>query len=246
MIIFDHIMMSRMEEKILFYNLSGKCELRIRKKNIKNKTYDECVSYVRRKLFDLSITAIKNFNAEILFNDMEYNIIIRNNHRESIWRYYTGVYYMESRYNLDILLWELDLVLWGINILFDDKEFILLILNNDNIYSKNMYGKDISRDYRLYNILSERLKCDQDICRAVIKPNPSYFENLHDNIKTNIDFILSLKNDIIYKIYDDLPDNIKNNIEICIIVTEYMPSICAVLPDEIKNNMQYYRMKYKK
>jgi hypothetical protein len=105
-------------EKILFYNLSGMCELRINKKNIEHNTYDECVYYVRRKLKDISITAIKNLNTkvsyndilfnDILFNDsnnitdntiknndipnndMKYNIIIRNTYREKVWHYYYG------------------------------------------------------------------------------------------------------------------------------------------------------------
>jgi hypothetical protein len=88
MIIFDYIL-TNPHEKILFYNLSGVCELRINKRHLENKTYDKCVAYIRNKLKDLSITSIMNFNIGISFNDMRYNIIIRNIYREKLLRYYS-------------------------------------------------------------------------------------------------------------------------------------------------------------
>ncbi len=234
MIIFDYLTLGRIEEKILFYNLSGKCELRIKKKNIKNKTYDECVSYVRTKLYDISITAIKNFNAEILFNGMEYNIIIRNNHREMILDDCIHDIYTEYNIDLDNLLCILDN-----KILLDDKEIVLAILGS-RYYNK----QDTS--YHIYKTFSKRLKYDHDICRKLVKIGLDNFTRLNYKIKNDIDFVLSLGKAIINSIYRDLPDNIKNNLTICTILVNYSPHMYIGLSDEIKNNIRFISLLKKK
>ena len=208
--------LTHIPEKICFYNLSGMCELRISKHRICDLSYDDCVDYIRDKLDDLSITNIQNWNTGIPFNGMEYNIIIRNVYREKIWTYATDLGYEEyldkvacgkcDRNNLDIAHcnWcrpDVDYILHDPEnkILLDDKRLMIAMSNCD----------DMGPDY--YEYCSYRLKCDLDICNAVFGNNACMFHNLPDELKNNIDFILSLRDDTIWFIDEYLSSEIKRN-----------------------------------
>jgi hypothetical protein len=252
MIVFDYIL-SNNRNIIQFYNLSGLCELRINKKHIENKTYDECVYYVRRKLKDISITAIKNFNLDVLYNDVLYNdvsyndvsyndvsyndvsynnIIIRNIYREKIWRFYSDSDDNYDRYvestkcgkcdesssQGDFCNWcvvDPENLLWNLDnrILFDDKEIILAVLAGKAQFEDSQY--------LYYTSISERFKYDKDICGMIVKTNTFMYKYFPDEIKNDIDFIMSLDNKTIYYISDYLPHHIKNNTIISEIINTY-------------------------
>jgi hypothetical protein len=233
MIVFDYIL-SNNRNIIQFYNLSGLCELRINKKHIENKTYDDCVYYIRRKLKDISITAIKNFNLDVSSNDILFNnIIIRNIYREKIWRFYLDSDDNYDRYvkstecgkcdksssQGDVCNWcifDPNDLLWNPDniILFDDKEIILAVLAG----SARVATSDFRR---YYTNISERFKYDKDICGMIIKTNTFMYEYFTDEIKNDIDFIMSLDNKTIYYISDYLPHHIKNNTIISEIINAY-------------------------
>jgi hypothetical protein len=183
MIIFDYIL-SNNHNIIQFYNLSGLCELRINKKNIEHKTYDECVQYIRRKLDDHSVTAIKNFNTNMSSSILYNNIIIRNIYRNEIF----GCYAEYTVHNV--------LSMPDNKILFDDKDLMFNILQSFPA---------------LYANLSERLKYDSHICGITVRKHKHMFKSLPDKMKNDINFIKSFDDDTIYNIYHYLPHHIQCN-----------------------------------
>lgn len=195
---------------IKFCNLSGICELRISKYRLQTciKEYDKCVKYVRMKLNDLSITSILNFNMD---SDLD-NIIIRNIHREKIYRSTTDNYedYLRtikcgkcSIFNeCDLCNDDISLLLLRNMILFDDKYLMLALFKGDNAFE-------------LYHSCSDRLKRDLEICNYIFEQSPcSFSDDLPIDLQNNKEFILSLSDEVICEIYEYISDDLKNDLQI--------------------------------
>jgi len=181
------------EDKICICNLAGEPEIWV-SPNIMARGKDRVLRYLRRKLEDESITTLIQQRGEYM--------IIRNQNR---------VIYMNE--SLDFLDDSLDSILLDDEILFDDKDFVIYIVTYIT------HNCDWINDEKVYQKISDRLKCDTDILFPFIEVGISHrFSIISEYV--NKEIIIKLMKQCDYsvmrrsQIYKHMPDKFICDIDI--------------------------------